>query len=175
MFIPTEEMCNTLINNTDLTITTPANNSTTCTKHNIPFSNVHNGKHKPFRLVCSQCAVERTRTWRSQHRTQHMWITFIQRAKRKFGSDITHSLNWTTHGYPWITRLLHERKKKMNNKVDVNDLTLVWKVGVSKVGDANDVELVERSNARRRAKPKEEVKDAKVLVVDGQNLLGEMM
>jgi hypothetical protein len=97
-----------------------------------------------------------------------MWITFVQRAKRKFGSDITHSLKWTSHGYPWITRLIHERKKMMN-VVDVNQLTLVWKVGVSKIGDANDVELVERANARRRAKPKEEVKDAKVLVVGGQN------
>jgi hypothetical protein len=99
-----------------------------------------------------------------------MWNSFVQRAKRKFGSPITHSLKWTTHGYPWITRLLHEREKRMDNMVDANDLTLVWTVGVSKIEDENDVELVERSNARRRAKPKEEVKDAKVLVVDGQNM-----
>jgi hypothetical protein len=98
-----------------------------------------------------------------------MWNSFVQRAKRKFGSSITYSLKWTTHGYPWITRLLHERKKRMNI-LDVNDLTLVWKVGVSKIGDANDVELVERANARRRAKPKEEAKAAKVLVVGGQNM-----
>jgi hypothetical protein len=58
----------------------------------------------------------------------------------------------------------------MDNIVDANDLTLVWKIGISKIEDENDVELVERSNARPRAKPKEEVKDAKVLVVDGQNM-----
>jgi hypothetical protein len=103
-----------------------------------------------------------------------MWNSFVQRAKRKFGAATTHSLKWNTHGYPWIARLLHERQQ-IKNTVDANDLTLVWKVNASKIGDANDVELVERANARRRAKPKEGVKDAKVLVVGGQNMLGEMM
>jgi hypothetical protein len=92
-----------------------------------------------------------------------MWNSFIQRAKRKFGSSTTHSLKWNTHGYPWIARLLHEQKN-MINVINANDLTLVWKVGVSKIGDVNDVELVERANARRRAKPQEEVKEARVLV-----------
>ncbi len=143
------------------TITTP-----NCPIHHQPLSKIHNGPNKPHRLVCTQCALIRTQVWRKQYRSRYIWNSFLHRVKRKFGINVSRSLQWTTHGYPWITKLIDERKQLLMENVNVNDLTLTWKIGASMI-DQNNIELIERCNARRRCKPREKVQEAKVLIVSG--------
>lgn len=80
----------------------------------LPLSQFYASDLERNRKRCKVCAHEVTRRWWKAHPAQRVWKTFVQRAKRRFGSDAMVGVTWKSHGH----RLLAGRQLPVSARLE---------------------------------------------------------